>query len=144
MRQISGQAAGQAIEAIRIATALLLLIHGAYRALSGGVEPFGLWLEAQGFPAGYGWALAVTVYEWVGPALILSRRWVSLAALGHIAILCLGIAMVHLPEGWFVVGGGRNGMEYSVLLITCLAATAWAYRKGADQHMPAGGAAGQV
>jgi hypothetical protein len=24
------------------------------------------------------------------------------------------------PKGWFVVGGGRNGMEYSVLLILCL------------------------
>ena len=34
--------------------------------------------------------------------------------------LILGIALVHFPEGWFVVGGGRNGMEYSVLLILCL------------------------
>jgi len=29
-----------------------------------------------------------------------------------------------------VVGAGRNGVEYSVLLLTCLAATAWAYRPG--------------
>ena len=28
--------------------------------------------------------------------------------------------MVHGPEGWFVVGGGRNGVEFSVLLICCL------------------------
>jgi putative oxidoreductase len=28
--------------------------------------------------------------------------------------------MVHAPEGWFVVGLGRNGAEYSVLLIACL------------------------
>ena len=27
--------------------------------------------------------------------------------------------------GWFVVGAGRNGMEYSVLLIACLLANAW-------------------
>jgi len=31
-----------------------------------------------------------------------------------------GIALAHFPDGWFVVGGGRNGMEYSVLLILCL------------------------
>ena len=28
--------------------------------------------------------------------------------------------MVHMPAGWFVVGLGRNGMEYSALLIVCL------------------------
>ena len=26
------------------------------------------------------------------------------------------------PNGWFVVGAGRNGMEYSVLIVACLAA----------------------
>ena len=33
--------------------------------------------------------------------------------------------MVHAKAGWFVVGAGRNGMEYSVLLIVCLLALAW-------------------
>jgi len=32
----------------------------------------------------------------------------------------MGIALVHFPEGGFVVGRGRNGMEYSVLLIAVL------------------------
>ena len=30
------------------------------------------------------------------------------------------IVLVHAPAGWFVVGLGRNGAEYSVLLIACL------------------------
>ena len=38
----------------------------------------------------------------------------------------MGIVLVHAPSGWFVVGGGRNGMEYSVLLIAVLLAQAWA------------------
>ena len=38
----------------------------------------------------------------------------------HLVILITGIVMVHGREGWFVVGGGRNGVEYSVLLIICL------------------------
>jgi len=58
---------------------------------------------------------------------MLTRRWTSLAALGHAAILTLGMILVHWPEGWFVVGGGRNGMEYSVLLIISLLAIAWAW-----------------
>ena len=35
-------------------------------------------------------------------------------------IYATGIVMVHAPNGWFVVGGGRNGAEYSVLLIVAL------------------------
>ena len=32
----------------------------------------------------------------------------------------MGIVLVHAKSGWFVVGGGSNGAEYSVLLIPCL------------------------
>lgn len=115
------------LDVMRVTVALLILIHGVYRLAAGLVEPFGLWLDSLGFPFGYGWAMAVTLYELVGPALMLARRWTSLAALGHAFILTLGMILVHLPAGWFVVGGGRNGMEYSVLLIVSLLAIAWAY-----------------
>ena len=119
--------AEQFIELLRITVAILILIHGIYRLAAGLVVPFGIWLDSLGFPFGYGWAMAVTLYELVGPALMLTRRWTSLAALGHAAILTLGMILVHLPAGWFVVGGGRNGMEYSVLLIVALLGIAWAY-----------------
>jgi putative oxidoreductase len=42
------------------------------------------------------------------------------------AQLAMGILLVHRPEGWFVVGLGRNGMEHSVLLIAVFLALAWA------------------
>lgn len=119
--------ATRALDLLRIVVALLILIHGVYRLTMGGVAPFGVWLESMGFPFGYGWALAVTLYEIAGPVLMLARRWTSLAALGHAAILSLGLVLVHLPFGWFVVGAGRNGAEYSVLLIAALLAIAWAW-----------------
>ena len=34
----------------------------------------------------------------------------------------MGIIMIHFQEGWFVVGGGRNGMEFNFLLIFVLVA----------------------
>jgi putative oxidoreductase len=114
-----------ALTALRIAVALLIFAHGAARIAANGVEPFGGWLETKGFPMGIAWAWAVTVYELVAPALIILRRFVSLLCLGHVGILGLGMVMVHLPNGWFVVGLGRNGMEYSVLLIVCLLALAF-------------------
>ena len=117
----------RAIEIVRIVIALLILIHGVFRLTQGGIEPFGQWLGSIGFPAGYAFAMAVTLYELVGPVAMLLRRYVSLAALGHIFILTLGLVLVHRPFGWFVVGAGRNGMEYSVLLIVGLVAIAWAW-----------------
>ncbi|NWG52530.1 MAG: DoxX family protein [Hydrogenophilaceae bacterium] len=120
--------AARGLELVRIATAILILIHGAFRALNEGYVPgFGEWLETQGFPHGLYWAWAVTIYELIAPLFILARRFVSLACLGHILILSLGAYLVHFPSGWFVVGAGRNGMEYSVLLIVALLATAFAY-----------------
>ena len=120
--------AAQGLELVRIVTALLILIHGVYRALTGGVVPFGDWLDGLGFPQGVAWATAVTALEWIGPGLVLTRRWGFWVCLAHMGVLALGLVLVHLPFGWFVVGAGRNGVEYSVLLLTCLAATAWAYR----------------
>ena len=35
-------------------------------------------------------------------------------------IIALGIIMVHYQEGWFVVGGGRNGVEFNFILIFVL------------------------
>ena len=75
--------AAVALEALRITVAILILIHGVYRLAAGLVAPFGTWLDSLGFPFGYGWAMAVTLYELVGPLLMLARRWTSLAALGH-------------------------------------------------------------
>lgn len=117
------------LSAVRIALAVLLFIHGAFRASHWDpyVTGFGEWLSSIGFPEGFYWAAAVTLYELIAPLFILARRFVTLACLGHMVIVGLGLVLVHWPAGWFVVGAGRNGMEYSVLLLVALAAVAWAY-----------------
>jgi putative oxidoreductase len=114
---------------VRIAVAILVFIHGAFRASHWDpyVTGFGEWLSSIGFPQGFYWAAAVTIYELVAPLFILTRRFVTFACLGHIGIIALGAVLVHYPAGWFVVGAGRNGMEYSVLLLAGLIAVAWAY-----------------
>lgn len=129
MRLAEGRAAA-ALDVVRVAVAGLIFIHGAARFAYGGVEPFGGWLESQGFPFGLQQAWAVTIYELVAPLFIVARRFVTLACLGHIFILSVGLVLVHAPAGWFVVGLGRNGVEYSVLLITSLIAVAWAHWPG--------------
>lgn len=108
------------ITLLRVGVAILLFIHGAYRASTGGVAGFGEWLSGLGLPAGVAWAWAVTLIELMGTPLMAAGKFVIPIASYLAFQLVLGIALVHFPEGWFVVGGGRNGMEYSVLLILCL------------------------
>ena len=106
---------------LRVGVAILLFIHGAFRASTGGVTGFGEWLTSLGFPAGVAWAWAVTSHRVrSAPPLMAAGKFVVPIAAYLAFQLILGIALVHFPEGWFVVGGGRNGMEYSVLLILCL------------------------
>ena len=121
-----------ALTVLRCVLALLLAIHGWTRFLSGGVVPFGGFLESVGFPLGFWIAAAITAYEILGTPLLAGGRLVLPLTLGYAFIYTMGIVLVHAPHGWFVVGAGRNGMEYSVLLIVCLLLVglqAWPRRK---------------
>ena len=98
-----------ALLGFRLLVALLIGIHGWYRLHAGASPAFGDWLATQGTPMPH--ALCVRPF-----------------ALLFIAIYATGIVLVHAPDGWFVVGPGRNGMEYSVLLIGSLMLVAWRIR----------------
>src|SRR5262245_4982957 len=105
---------------LRLVLAGLVAAHGYYRLLTGGSSGFGQWLTSQGVPFGLVVAWAVTLSEVVGSVLLALGLWVFPVTLLLSAIYVVGIAMVHAPNGWFVVGAGRNGVEYSVLLIATL------------------------
>jgi putative oxidoreductase len=117
----------QALTAVRLGLAILLMIHGWARLLAGGVNPFGDWLGSQGIPLGHAIAWGITLYEIAGMVLLALGRWVTPLCLLSMVIYATGAVMVHLPAGWFVVGLGRNGMEYSVLILLCLGALAYAH-----------------
>jgi putative oxidoreductase len=105
---------------VRVAVAGLLAIHGLARILAGAVEPFGEFLTARGLPFGGVLAWSLSIFEVGGGALLALGRWpVPIAALLALELVA-GIALVHAAEGWFVVGLGRNGVEYSVCLIAAL------------------------
>ncbi len=110
------------LSVIRIAVAVLLAAHGWTRLIVGGVVPFGEWLTEKGFPVGFLIASGITALEILGTPPLAFRKFVFPLTMAYSGVLLMGIVMVHAPEGWFVVGNGRNGMEYSVLLILCLLA----------------------
>jgi len=129
MRALPLPAASQSLAIVRCGLALLLFIHGSSRIWKGDVAGFGEFLDGSGLPLGLGIAWFVSVFETICAPLMAFGRWlVTPIAMVFIAIYACGIWLVHFKEGWFVVGGGRNGMEYSVLIILCLAAIAWAHK----------------
>lgn len=105
---------------LRLTLAGLILAHGWHRFLHGGVAPFGTWLDGQGLMFGLAIAWSITVFEMVAPVVFAAGRFVLPLSLVFSAIYAVGIALVHAPAGWFVVGPGRNGVEFSVLLIVAL------------------------
>lgn len=113
---------------LRLTLAALLAAHGWARLLHGGVAPFGIWLDGMGLMFGPAIAWGVTVYEIVGTLLLATGRLVFPLTLGFSLIYLAGLVLVHWPAGWFVVGLGRNGMEYSVLLIVVLLCVGFEHR----------------
>ncbi|MCD9015591.1 DoxX family protein [Parachryseolinea silvisoli] len=107
---------------LRVTLFIILITHSIPGMFNGGVQSFGQdYLNAIGFaPLGVPLAWAIKLSHVVCAVALLLRRYVRVAAIITIAILVMGIIFVHYPEGWFVVGGGRNGMEYNVLLISVL------------------------
>jgi putative oxidoreductase len=105
---------------LRLVLAGLVAAHGYYRLFTGGTSGFGQWLTSQNVPFGLVVAWAVTWSEVVGSVLLAFGRLVFPVTLLLSVVYGIGIAMVHASNGWFVVGAGRNGAEYSVLLIATL------------------------
>ncbi|HEY8550881.1 MAG TPA: DoxX family protein [Vicinamibacterales bacterium] len=109
-----------ALTLLRAGTAAILFVHGVARARLGIVDDFGRVLDGWGFPAGLVLAWTITLVEIAGGAALAAGLFVRPLTVWFAVQLAAGIHLVHAPAGWFVVGAGRNGMEFSVQLILCL------------------------
>ena len=109
---------------LRLPVAIILLSHSVFGIFDNGINDFGnLYLNQVGFaPIGLYLAWAIKLSHIAAALCLLLNKFIFPAAIVTIAILVAGIVMVHFKEGWFVVGGGRNGMEYNFLLIFVLLA----------------------
>ncbi|TDO71263.1 putative oxidoreductase [Flavobacterium chryseum] len=109
---------------LRVATAIILLSHSVVGIFNNGINDFGnLYLNQIGFaPFGLFLAWSIKLSHIIAAILLLLNKYVKLAGFVTIFVLIMGIILVHSQEGWFVVGGGRNGVEYNFLLICVLLA----------------------
>jgi len=108
-----------ALTLLRVVLAVLMFIHGLTRISNGTVDDFGGFLSGQGIPLGFYVAWGITLFELVGSAALAVGYYAYIIALVFALELAVGIYLVHSKSGWFVVGAGTGGMEYSMLLIVC-------------------------
>ena len=117
-----------ALTLLRAGTAVIMIIHGIARMRLGIVDDFGVGLNSWGFPAGFTLAWTITIVEIIGGTALAAGYVVRPLALWFAVQLAMGIYLIHGRVGWFVVGAGRNGTEFSALLILCLAVIAMTWR----------------
>jgi putative oxidoreductase len=125
--------ARQALEFIRIASASILIVHplGGLRDPAG-LNDLGQYFSSIGFPFGVQLVWGSMFLQIASSLALIARRFVVPACLGHMLVLVTGICLFHAPH-WFVigpdnvVGPGKEGVEYSILLITCFISILIAY-----------------
>jgi len=108
---------------LRFALATIFLSHSLHGIFTNSdVNDFGnLFLNQIGFaPFGVFIAWATVISQIVTSSLLLADKYTKIASIINILILVSGIITVHFKEGWFVVGAGRNGIEFSFVLIFML------------------------
>ncbi|MFV5703326.1 GDSL-type esterase/lipase family protein [Flavobacterium sp. XS2P12] len=108
---------------LRIALATIFLSHSLHGIFTkNDVNDFGNFLLNKiGFaPFGVALAWIIVLSQVVGSIAFLFNKCIKPFSVLFIFILTIGIVFEHFKEGWFVVGRGRNGMEFSFLLICVL------------------------
>ncbi len=109
---------------LRFSVIVILLAHSIPGMFNNGINDFGnLYLNQIGFsPFGLPLAWAIKLAHVFCVICLILNKFVKVACILNIIILITGIILVHFKEGWFVVGGGTNGVEFSFLLIFVLLA----------------------
>jgi putative oxidoreductase len=107
---------------LRVAVAIILIMHSVPGMFNNGVNEFGkYYLNEIGFsPLGIPLAWIIKLSHLLCVFCFLFNRYTKPAAIITILILLSGIILLHAKEGWYVVGGGRNGVEFNFLLIAVL------------------------
>ncbi len=116
------------LKILRIGIGIVLIIHPIHAlSPSGSMNGFGEFLSSEGFPFGNILAWITIVSQLISSIALILGRSIIPSCIAQIAILSVGLWISHISEGWFVVGPGHDGMEYSVTLLVGLVAILFGY-----------------
>jgi putative oxidoreductase len=110
----------QTLFLLRIAVAIIFLAHAIVRICNGSIPQFAEFLTGKRLPFGVAQVWCITTYEITGGVLLILGRYTRWVTAGFIALLAIGIVLIHADQGWFVGEHGTGGSEYSFILIVAL------------------------
>jgi putative oxidoreductase len=102
---------------LRFALAVIMVMHGIPSFIDMSVIDFGKWLQEDFGFLGIPIAITVKAIHVITIFALLFNKYLKPLAVLNILIFIAGIIMIHGASGWYVVGGGSNGVEYNFLLI---------------------------
>lgn len=110
----------KALLILRLYMGITFLLHGAARLYYMSLNDFGAFLNSQGFLIGIFLAWTITVGEIIGGLLLMLGYKIRYVLIFNFIVILAGIILVHLKNGYFVVGHGQGGIEYSLLILAVL------------------------
>ena len=119
MRDGINPGAGLAI--LRVVLGVIFLAHGGSKLMGGMEGTIGMF-GSLGIPLPTVSAWGIALLETVGGAALVVGFLVTPIAVLLAVHMIVGIFVVHLGNGFFVIGPGQNGIEFNLLLAAGLAA----------------------
>jgi len=116
---------GLGLAFLRVVVGIIFAAHGVPK-LAGGIEATATFFGSLGIPAPTFAAWAIAVLETAGGLLLVVGFLVVPVALLLVIHMTVGIFLVHLPNGFYVIGSGQEGIEFNLLLIAALVALVFA------------------
>ncbi|MDI9311331.1 MAG: hypothetical protein QM535_14060 [Limnohabitans sp.] len=106
---------------LRLGLVVIMVMHSVPSFVNGSVIAFGSeYLANEGFGfLGVPIAILIKLIHLISIYTLLTNKYIRPTVILNALILVGGIIMIHWKEGWYVVGGGRNGMEFNFLLLIC-------------------------
>lgn len=117
-----GKSAEIGLLVLRVVLGLVLLTHGWPKLIGGGATATADFFGQIGIPAPELAAWFVTLLEFFGGLALIAGLFVPILAALFALELTLGILLVHVDRGWYVVGPGARGTEFNVVMIAGLLA----------------------
>lgn len=108
---------GKTLALLRIYLGITFLLHGSARIYLSSLNDFGAFLDGQGLIFGLYLAWAITLGEIIGGFLIAIGYKIKYILPFNFLVILGGIYYVHFTNGYFVVGHGQGGIEYSLLIL---------------------------
>lgn len=106
---------------LRVILGVIFIAHGVPK-LTGGIEGTAMFFGSVGIPAPVAAAWFIALLETLGGIALLIGSFVTPVAMLLSAHMLAGIVLVHAANGFYVIGEGHDGVEFSLLLIAALLA----------------------